>query len=166
MAKIKEVKDFVHLLSVEKYFENQELQDKFDEYYRIAIGSINFCKGCSNDISMAIVRLKQYLVNEDETEELVNKRKIMKYTLKDNVRIYSNTMKLMITKHNCTDVIAEKLIAESERHKSLFTINESVVDVQIVDEDLGETISMSAITEETSAKKKGRKKKIETLKAL
>ena len=155
MAVVKDIKEFLNLFSVESYLTDQQKQDKFDEYYITVYKKINFCKGCSNDINMALMRLKKELESQDDNAELSDNIKPMKYKFKKDVRLYSNSLKMVITKHNLTDLIAERLIAENAKHTELFHI----------DNDVQPPITIEAITE-LKTDKKGRKKKIKTLTAL
>jgi hypothetical protein len=155
MATVKEVKDFLNELTVELYLTDEAKQNKFDDYYTIIYKAINFCKGCSNDITMALMRLKKEVGNQDENAELSSNIIPTKYKFKKDIRLYSTSMKMMITKHNLTDLIAEKLIAENAKHSDLFDVTEIATPA----------ITINAITELKTGKK-GRKKKIETLTAL
>jgi hypothetical protein len=155
MANVKEVKEFLNSISVEKYLTDQEIQDKFDYYYTIIYKNINFCKGCSNDIGMALMRLKKEVGKQDDTSELDGNVAPTKYKFKKDVRLYSTSLKMMVTKHNLTDLIAEKLISENGKHSDLF---------EVADE-LQPAITINAISELKTGKK-GRKKKVETITAL
>lgn len=155
MANVKQVKEFLNSISVEQYLTDEETQNKFDNYYTIIYKTINFCKGCSNDIGMALMRLKKEIEKQDENAELNSNIIPTKYKFKKDVRLYSNSLKIMVTKHNLTDLIAEKLIAENGKHSELFDVVE----------DTTTPITINAITE-LKTTKKGRKKKIETLTAL
>lgn len=155
MAQVKEVKEFLNSLSVELYLTDEEKQNKFDNYYITIYKSINFCKGCSNDITMALMRLKKEVGKQDENAELSNDIVPTKYKFKKDIRLYSTSMKMMVTKHNLTDLIAEKLIAENGKHSDLFDVEEIATPA----------ITINAIAELKTGKK-GRKKKVETLTAL
>ena len=155
MANVKKVKEFLASISVEKYMIDQEIQNEFDNYYTTFYKRIDFCKGCSNDINMALIKFQKEVNNLEDGVELNNNVVPTKYKFKKDVRLYSNSMKMMVTKHNLTDAIAEKLIAENGKHSDLFDIVETA----------SPAITIQAITELPS-KKKGRKKKIETLTAL
>lgn len=155
MAQVKEVKEFLNSMSVEVYLTDEEKQNKFDYYYTIIYKSINFCKGCSNDISMALMRLKKEVSKQDDEAELSDNIVPTKYKFKKDIRLYSTSMKMMITKHNLTDLIAEKLIAENGKHSELFDVVELPTPA----------ITINAISELKTGKR-GRKKKVETLTAL
>jgi len=155
MANVKEVKEFLNSMSVEQYLIDQQTQDIFDNYYTIIYKTINFCKGCSNDIGMALMRLKKEVEKQDENSELNGNVAETKYKFKKDVRLYSTSLKMMITKHNLTDLIAEKLIAENGKHSELFDVIEIA----------SQPITINAISELKTGKK-GRKKKVETLTAL
>jgi len=155
MANVKEVKEYLNSISVEQYLTDAETQNKFDNYYTIIYKTINFCKGCSNDISMALMRLKKEVNKQDDNSELTGNVTPTKYKFKKDVRLYSTSLKMMVTKHNLTDLIAEKLIAENGKHSELFDIVE----------DVTPAITINAISELKTGKK-GRKKKVETLTAL
>lgn len=156
MTQVKEVKEFLNSISVEQYLTDEATQDKFDNYYTIIYKTINFCKGCSNDINMALMRLKKEVGKQDENTELSSNVTPTKYKFKKDVRLYSSSLKMMITKHNLTDLIAEKLIAENGKHSDLF---------DLVEIETTPAITINAITE-LKTTKKGRKKKIDTLTAL
>jgi hypothetical protein len=155
MANVKKVKEFLASISVEKYMTDEEIQNEFDNYYTTIYKTINFCKGCSNDINMALMRLQKEVGKQEDDAELNSNVVPTKYKFKKDVRLYSNSLKMMVTKHNLTDIIAEKLIAENGKHSDLFDIVEIPAPA----------ITIQAFTE-APAKKKGRKKKIETITAL
>lgn len=155
MIKVSDVKQFLNTVTVENYLTDSNTENLFDQYYLIIFNKINFCKGCSNDINMAIVRLKKEVSKQDDNAELTRNMTQSKYKFKKDVRLYSNSLKMVITKHNLTDLIAEKLIAENGKHSDLFDI----IEVPVA------PITIEAITE-LKTTKKGRKKKTDTLTAL
>jgi hypothetical protein len=65
------------------------------------------------------------LHNSNEIE-LCKAKNLMKYQMKNNVRIYSNKLNLVVTKYNCTDKIAKVLIEEKASNIDLFMINAEV----------------------------------------
>lgn len=156
MANVKEVKEFLNSISVEQYLTDEIKQNQFDIYYTTIYKTINFCKGCSNDISMALMRLKKEVNKQDDNAELISNVIPTKYKFKKDVRLYSSSLNLMVTKHNLTDLIAEKLIAENGKHAELF---------DLVEIEKQPAITINAIAE-LKTSKRGRKKKVETITAL
>lgn len=155
MAKVKEVKVFLNAISVDQYLTDDKIQNEFNEYYTIIYKTINFCRGCSNDINMALMRLQKEIGKQEDDAELNSNVIPSKYKFKKDVRLYSSSLRIMVTKYNLTDVIAEKLIAENGKHSELFDIVE----------DIAPAITINAISELKTGKK-GRKKKVKLITAL
>jgi hypothetical protein len=61
------------------------------------------------DLNIAyMIKIELIIMNINGNKvELIKSKNLMKYQMKNNVRVYSNNLKLMITTYNCTDAIAE-----------------------------------------------------------
>ena len=88
---------------------------------------------------------------------------ITKYSMKPKVRLYSNTMNMMVTEYNCTDAIAEAIIKENPKYAELFILNQPELNTTAISE---QTYTVSndedeeTVVVETKYNKRGRKKKI------
>lgn len=173
MYNLEETKEFIKSLSVHKVITNKTIKEKFIDIYNFAFDDYPECEGCASSIEQAIHKMKILLnLHSANDVELIKSKNIMKYQMKNNVRVYSNNLKLMITKYNCTDAIAEALIKEKESNINLFIINTEVkkeseiiqhseLHYEIKNEEMviDTTEEKQEVVNEVVTKKKGRKKK-------
>jgi hypothetical protein len=173
MYNLAEIKEFQKSLSVNKVISNKATRSKFIEVYNYAFDEFPECEGCPSSIEQAIHKMKILLNLHSATDvELIKSKNLMKYQMKNNVRIYSNNLKLMITKYNCTDAIAESLIKEKDSNIDLFIINaelkkeseviqHSELHYEIKNEEMviDTTEEMKEVVNEVVTKKKSKKSK-------
>lgn len=173
MYNLEEIKEFIKSLSVHKVITNKITRETFIDVYNYAFDEYPECEGCASSIEQAIHKMKILLnLHNANDVELIKSKNLMKYQMKNNVRVYSNTMKLMVTKYNCTDAIAEALIKEKQSNIDLFIINAEVkkeseviqhseLHYEIKNEEMviETTEEIQEVVNEVVTKKKGRKKR-------
>lgn len=173
MYNLTETKQFIHSLTTYKVVSNKATREKLIAIYNYVFDESPECDGCTSGIEQAIHKMKIILnLHNDNQMELSKANDLMVYQMKNNVRIYSNKLKLMITKYNCTDEIAKVLIEEKASNIDLFIINADnkkdnkliqhsdlhyeVINPELVIEAKDEK---QEVVNEVVTKKKGRKKK-------
>lgn len=127
MYQVEEVSIFVKSLKVYDVVTSKTIRDRYIEVYSFIFGISPSCAGCPNEIEVAIQKLKWIMMLQIKTgnTDLQKANEMTKYTMNPSVRIMSSTLGIMVTQFNCTDAIAEALIKENEKYRSLFTINVS-----------------------------------------
>lgn len=154
MYEITEAYKFIQTLNVYTIVNNDETHKRFLEYYQFIFNESVNCSACPNDIEQAIHKLnwivKLHLKNNKT--ELMKAENVCKYSMKPNVRLYSTTLGMMVTRFNCTDAIAEALIKENPNNKNLFTVN--VPEVKQVNNVVAEVITEVAEVKPTKVKTK------------
>lgn len=173
MYNLAETKQFINSLTTYKVVSNKTIREKLVGIYQYTFDEYPECDGCPSGIEQAIHKMKIILnLHNSNDLELIKANNLMKYQMKNNVRIYSNKLKLVVTKYNCTDEIAKALIEEKASNIDLFTINAEVkkeseviqhseLHYEIKNEELviDTTEEKQEVVNEVVTKKKGRKKK-------
>lgn len=173
MYNLAEVKTFIKSLTIHQLISNKTTRSKFVDIYNYSFDEYPECEGCASGIEQAIHKMRILLNLHSATDiELIKSKNLMKYQMKNNVRVYSNNLKLMITKFNCTDAIAEVLIKEKSTNIDLFIINSEIkkeseviqhseLHYEIKNEELviDTTEEKKEVVNEVVTKKKGRKNK-------
>lgn len=173
MYNLAETKQFINSLTTYKVVSNKSIREKLVDIYQYAFDEYPECDGCASGIEQAIHKMKILLNLHNANDiELSKANNLMKFQMKNNVRIYSNKLKVMVTKYNCTDEIAKVLIEEKASNIDLFIINAEVkkeseviqhseLHYEIKNEELviDTTEEKQEVVNEVVTKKKGRKKK-------
>lgn len=126
MYSLDKVRTFViNDLNAYNVITSDDVRNNFIALYHYAFGDALTCEGCENEITRAIIRFKAFLKMHTNETELQKSTTLMKYEMKPSTRVYSNKLKMMVTRANCTDAIAKVLIEEKESNINLFEVNES-----------------------------------------
>lgn len=173
MYNLTETKEFINTITTYKVVANKSTREKLIAIYNYVFDEYPECDGCTSGIEQAIHKMK-ILINLHNSNdiELSKAKNLMMYQMKNNVRIYSNKLKLVVTKYNCTDEIAKVLIEEKASNIDLFTINAEVkkeseliqhseLHYEIKNEELviDTTEEKEEVVNEVVTKKKAKKKK-------
>ena len=103
---------------------HEATRNQFLDYFGFAFDIAPPCTGCPGDLEAAIFKLNWLLKRHvGRRETLTKANELMKYNMKPGSRVYSFTLNLMVTPMNCTDEVAEAIIAENAANAALFTIN-------------------------------------------
>lgn len=125
MHDINTVSGFLKTVNVYTLVNNEDVYNRFMEYYQYTFNHTVNCGVCPNDIEQAIHKLnwmvKLHIKNNNTV--LMKADKVCRYSMKPNVRFFSNSLGIMVTRFNCTDAIAEALIKENPVNANLFTVN-------------------------------------------
>jgi hypothetical protein len=124
MHQLTHVKDFLETITVYRLVTDQVAREVFLTYFSFAFDITPPCTGCPGELEVAIGKLK-WLVKKhsDDQPTLKKAMELSKYTMKPGKRVYSFKLGMMVTTLNCTDEMAELLMAENEAHKALFTFH-------------------------------------------
>lgn len=129
MYEVNTVTEFLKTVNVYTLVNSDDIYNRFMEYYGYVFDESLNCNACPNDIEQGIFKLnwvvKLHVKNNRTT--LMKADKICKYTMKPNVRFFSTSLGIMVTRYNCTDSIAEALIKENPNNINLFTVNSDTV---------------------------------------
>jgi len=127
MYNLAETKEFINAITTYKVVSNKPTREKLIAIYNYVFEESPECEGCASGIEQAIHKMKIILnLHNSNDIELCKAKNLMKYQMKNNVRIYSNKLNLVVTKYNCTDKIAKVLIEEKASNIDLFIINAEV----------------------------------------
>lgn len=173
MYNLAETKEFIKSLTTYKVVSNKTIREKLVDIYQYIFDEYPECDGCTSGIEQAIHKMKIIINLHNANQiELSKAKDLMMYQMKNNVRIYSNKLKLVVTKYNCTDEIAKVLIEEKSSNIDLFIINadlkkdttliqHSELHYEVINPDLviEAKDEKQEIVNEVVTKKKGRKKK-------
>jgi hypothetical protein len=142
MKSKEEFQQFITKLNVYNITISSKLRDEFSAMYAHIFEQAPPCTGCPGELEQAIHKLKVYemLLNQTKHTHTVKATKLMKYTMQEGVVVFSNKLNMMVSSFNCTDDIAETLIAESETNASFFTIHV----------DAGDTFTATHMDSETN----------------
>lgn len=101
----------------------QPIREGFLELFGYAFGWQPACMACPGDIEAAIGKLNWLLKRTAGRFDVVTKAdELMIYNMKRGARVYSAKLRLMVTYLNCTDEVAEAIIAENPKNAAFFTI--------------------------------------------
>jgi hypothetical protein len=97
-------------------------RNKFIELYQYIFNEVPVCEGCTGDIENAIHKMLVHLRKNEahDPTTLLKETDMSHYKLKPNVRYYSSTMKMYVTRYNLTDAVAERIIQENPSCVDLF----------------------------------------------
>lgn len=125
MLTTQQFNQFLEATNVYRLGISRKHMEQFVEVYSYIFDQAPPCTACPGDIESAIHKLKVYesLLVKTQNESIVKASKLMKYTMKEGVVVFSNSLNMMVSVFNCTDDIAELLIKEQPENASLFTIN-------------------------------------------
>lgn len=161
MYLMQDIIKFTEQLNVYNVLMRDSVRDEFIKLYSFTFDEMPACTGCPNDIEIAINKFMWMIKLHKNQTYLTKAKTLMKYQMKDKVRVYSTALNIVVTKYNCTDAIAEVLIRENESNKNLFIIAPDSEPKKAI-----ETYSVINPKEETEVvtkkefKKRGRKKKV------
>jgi hypothetical protein len=135
MITTEEISTFLQKLSTYALLFDLKKNEQFLIYYHYAFDEYPPCSGCAGDLENAIMRLKVLLNKQKESVEFIKAKQLMKYQMKKEVQYYSSSMNMMVTKFNCTDAIAEKILLENPANAMFFDdVVPIVADNKIVNE--------------------------------
>lgn len=156
MHLLSEVVEFSKRLNVYSVLMDEDVRTKFIELYYYAFEMYPECTACAGDIENAIFKFMWLIKKHNGQMNLQKSQTITKYSMKPKVRLYSNSLGMMVTEYNCTDAIAEALMKENPKYAELFIVNipEEKTDTFTVSNDGDEIVEV-----ETKHNKRGRKKK-------
>lgn len=116
---------FIGKLNVYNITISSKLRDEFSALYTHIFEQAPPCTGCPSELEQAIHKFKVYegLLSKTKHTHTVKAAELMKYKMQEGVVVYSNKLNMMVSSFNCTDDIAEVLIAEHESNAGFFTIS-------------------------------------------
>lgn len=124
-----EVEALVNTVNVYRLIMHEETRNLFSAYYTYAFDMAAPCGGCPGELEVGIAKLKWLMTrHQPEHETLQKAMTLTKYRMKSNTRLYSFKLMTMVTPANCTDSIAEALIAENPKHADFFIVNGPVLE--------------------------------------
>jgi hypothetical protein len=126
MYDIDEIVEFCKLLNSYTILTNSNVREKFLNLYGYTFDEYPSCVGCADEIEQAIIKF-MWIVKKHKAQnitQLMKANQISKYTMKEKIRIYSSSLRIMVTQYNCTDEIAEVLMKENPSCKDVFIVNQ------------------------------------------
>jgi hypothetical protein len=134
MITTEEISKFLQKLSTYALLFDLKKNEQFLIYYHYAFDEYPPCSGCAGDLENAIMRLKVLVNKQKESVEFIKAKQLMKYQMKKEVQYYSSSMNMMVTKFNCTDAIAEKILLENPANAMFFENVVPIAEEKIVNE--------------------------------
>ena len=123
MTPLNDALTFMRTVNVYNVVTREATRNQFLELFGYTFGWQPACMACPGDIEAAIGKLNWLLKRMvGRTEVVIKADEIMTYNMKPGARVYSSKLRLMVTHLNCTDEVAEVLIAENPKNAAFFSI--------------------------------------------
>jgi len=123
MKPLQDALDFMRTCNVYNVIMREPVRQGFLELFGYAFGWQPACMACPGDIEAAIGKLNWLLKRTVGKYDVVTQAdQLMTYNMKPGARVYSSKLRIMVTHLNCTDEVAEAIIAENPKNAAFFTI--------------------------------------------